>query len=96
GGDETERALRRSVPPAATAAGRALLAAGCRWFKDWSFAEGGREGCTKLHGTLPLDEAHRDRAERALRGELRAFVARPDVPEADARAARTALSALSG
>lgn len=96
GDDETGRALRRSVPPAATPAGRALLAAGCRWFKDWYFAEGGREGCTKLQGTLPLDDAHRVRAAHALQEELRAFAARPDVSEADAHAAHAAAAALSG
>ena len=51
GVDETEGALRRRVPPAATPLGRALIAAGCRWLKDWYFAEGGREGEAKLQGT---------------------------------------------
>lgn len=54
--DDTERALRHWVPPAATPLGLALLQAGCRWFKDWYFPEGGREGGTKLQGALPLDE----------------------------------------
>lgn len=54
GADETERALRRGVPPAATPLGLALLRAGCRWTKDWYFAEGGREGHTKLRGELPF------------------------------------------
>jgi uncharacterized protein DUF1122 len=41
-GDATEQALRRKVPPAATPLGLVLRAAGCRWFKDWCFPEGGR------------------------------------------------------
>lgn len=94
-GDETERALRRKVPPAATPIGFALLAAGCRWFKDWYYAEGGREGGTKLQGTLPLDETHRARAERALRAELCEFVTRPGIRDIDARAARDALGLLA-
>ena len=74
GQGETERALRRKVPPAATPLGLELLQAGCRWLKDWYFAEGGREGHAKLQGELPLDDAHRRRAEQALRAELEAFV----------------------
>ncbi|HXF57394.1 MAG TPA: DUF1122 family protein [Actinomycetota bacterium] len=92
-GDETERALRRRVPPAATPLGLALLRAGCRWFKDWYYPEGGREGGTKLQGTLPLDESHRRRAERALAEELTAFLA-AGPPEPDAGRAREALRVL--
>jgi hypothetical protein len=49
----TEQARRRKVPPAATPLGLVLLAAGCRWFKDWYFPEGGREGGTKLQELDP-------------------------------------------
>jgi hypothetical protein len=73
-GDDTERALRRKVPPHATPLGLILLRAGCRWFKDWYYPEGGREGGTKLQGTLPLDEDRRRKAERALSEELQAFL----------------------
>lgn len=73
-GDDTERALRRKVPPQATPLGIVLLRAGCRWFKDWYYPEGGREGGTKLQGTLPLDEDRRRKAERALSEELQAFL----------------------
>lgn len=73
-GDETQRALRRRVPPAATPLGLELLRAGCRWFKDWYYPEGGREGGTKLQGTVPVDDDHGERAEGSLRAELRAFV----------------------
>jgi hypothetical protein len=93
--DATERALRRKVPPAATPLGLALLDAGCRWFKDWYFAEGGREGPVKLQGTIPPDDAHRRRAEDALARELRAFLARPRVREEDRAGARRALTTIA-
>lgn len=93
-GDDTERALRRRVPPAATPLGLLMLRAGCRWFKDWYFPEGGREGGTKLQGTLPLDEQRRNQAEGALAAELRAFLDRADVEEADTAHAQEALSLL--
>lgn len=95
-GDDTERALRRRVPPAATPLGLALLRAGCRWFKDWYFPEGGREGGTKLQGTLPLDEQRRNQAEGELTGELRAFLDRGDGDDADIVRAREALALLGG
>jgi hypothetical protein len=94
GGDDTERALRRRVPPAATPLGLALLRAGCRWLKDWYFAEGGREGHTKLQGELPPDAAHRSRAERRLCAELEAFVADAGTLPIDHRRAREALAVL--
>jgi hypothetical protein len=91
---ETERALRRKVPAAATPLGLALLGAGCRWLKDYYFAEGGREGHAKLQGELPLDDAGRRRAERALNDELERFLAGGAGTEADRRRARRALSLL--
>jgi hypothetical protein len=93
--DETERALRRRVPPAATPLGLALLRAGCRWLKDWYFAEGGREGHTKLQGELPLDDRHRQRAERALTLELDAFLAGAGGTPPDRGRAREALALLA-
>jgi hypothetical protein len=93
--DETERALRRKVPPAATALGLALLRAGCRWLKDWYFAEGGREGQTKLQGELPLDDAHARRAAAALAEELDAFLASGARTPADGRRARAARALLA-
>jgi hypothetical protein len=95
GADDTERALRRKVPAAATPLGLALLGAGCRWLKDWYFAEGGREGHTKLQGELPLDDAHRRRAERALRAELEAFLQAGRCTPGDRRRARRALALLT-
>jgi hypothetical protein len=93
-GDETERALRKKVPPAATPVGLAMLRAGCRWFKDWYYPEGGREGGTKLQGTLPLDDIRRRDSEGRLVEELRGFLARADVRDADRRRAEVALEVL--
>ena len=95
GGDETERALRRRVPPAATPLGLALLRAGCRWFKDWYFPEGGREGGTKLQGTIPLDAGRASRAAEALAAELRAFLSAGEGREEDRRRAEEALRVLA-
>lgn len=93
-GDETERALRRKVPPPATPLGLAMLRAGCRWFKDWYYPEGGREGGTKLQATLPLDEDRRRAAEAHLAEELRAFLDSGTSTDADRARAREALDLL--
>jgi hypothetical protein len=95
-GDETERALRRKVPPAATPVGLAMLKAGCRWFKDWYYPEGGREGGTKLQATVPLDDARRQESGRRLAQELREFLERPEVHAADRDRAHEALEDLAG
>jgi hypothetical protein len=96
GDDATERALRARVPPAATAVGLALLRAGCRWLKDWSFAEGGREGATKLQGELPLDRAGAHRGALRLDRELAAFLRDPSARDGDRDIARAARRALAG
>lgn len=93
-GDETERALRRKVPPAATPLGLAMLRAGCRWFKDWYYSEGGREGGTKLQATLPLDEERRKKSERRLVQELEDFLTRAGFPDPDRDRADQALAVL--
>lgn len=93
-GDDTQRALRGRVPAAATPLGLALLRAGCRWFKDWYYPEGGREGGTKLQGTLPLDEQRRRQAERELAAELHGFLGRGGGNDADLARAREALALL--
>lgn len=95
GGDETEHALRRRVPPAATPLGLALIGAGCRWLKDWYFAEGGREGHTKLQGELPLDDDHSARGERMLCAELETFLDGTDVTPLDRRRGRQALMLIT-
>lgn len=93
-GDENERALRRKVPPAATPLGLAMLRAGCRWFKDWYYPEGGREGGTKLQGTLPLDAERRRGAEERLSGELDEFLQGGHGTDGDRARARQALGIL--
>ena len=81
--------LGAGVPPAATELGWLLWRAGARWFKDWYFAEGWSEGGRKLQGTLPPSEEQCARQEAIAREELRAFIARKDLPDgpewADAR-----------
>ena len=94
GVDETERALRRKVPPAATPLGLVLLRSGCRWMKDWYFAEGGREGHAKLQGEVPLNREHRARAEASLRAELTRFLAAGRGAARDRRSAREALAII--
>jgi hypothetical protein len=94
--DDTERALRHRVPPAATRIGLALLDAGCRWFKDWYFAEGGREGSTKLQGTVPLDASHDQLASLALTVELQGFLQTDLGDASDRKRAVQALGLLSG
>jgi hypothetical protein len=95
-GDETERALRRKVPPAATPVGLAMLRAGCRWFKDWYYPEGGREGGTKLQATVPLDDRRRQASEQGLAQELGEFLDRSGVPAVDRDRAHEALEELAG
>lgn len=92
--DETEFALKRKVPPPATPLGLVLLRAGCRWFKDWYYPEGGREGGTKLQATLPLDESRAAAAARALAAELRQFLARDGIRAEDRARAEEALAVL--
>jgi hypothetical protein len=70
GDDETERALKRGVPPAATPLGKALFDAGCTWFKDWYYPEGWLEGGMKLQGNKPTSLEAREQGLAALRAEL--------------------------
>ena len=97
GQDETERGLHRRVPPAATPLGQALLRAGCTWFKDWYFAEGGREGETKLLGHKPLTAERRSEQLAAVCEELAAWLdSKPQtLGELDSRARERALTVLA-
>lgn len=97
GGDETALGLRRGFPPAATPAGHALLRAGCTWFKDWYFAEGGREGDTKLQGNKPSSAELRAEQLARTRDELAAWLAhRPtNADEVLRRAQERARTALT-
>ncbi len=71
---DTKTGLDRGYPPVITPPGFLLFAAGCGMgFKDWYFAEGGREGPEKLQGYKSINaEVAREKAERMLQ-EVRAF-----------------------
>lgn len=70
----TARALISGVPAAATPIGYFLWSCGCRWYKDWYFAEGWKEGGLKLQGAKPLTaERARENTARIV-AELAEFV----------------------
>ncbi|MEI6665270.1 MAG: DUF1122 family protein [Chloroflexota bacterium] len=72
----TARALELRVPPAATPLGTVLRMAGLGdYFRDWYFAEGGREGARKLQGFRALNEQHARERGLEMLVELRAFMA---------------------
>ena len=70
GDDETERGLKRRFPPAVTPLGKALLDAGCTWFKDWYYPEGWMEGGMKLQGTKPVSTESRAQGLGAVHTEV--------------------------
>ena len=70
----TARALLSGVPPAATPIGYLLWRCGCRWFKDWYFAEGWKEGGIKLQGEKPLNETRKKENTAKIIEELTAFL----------------------
>ena len=65
---DTRLGLDRGYPPAVTPLGFLLFVAGCGMgFKDWYFAEGGREGPEKLQGYKPINlEVAKRKAEMML------------------------------
>jgi len=71
---ETKTGLDRGYPPAVTPIGFLLFTAGCGLqFKDWYFAEGGREGPEKLQGFKPSNpQAAKEKAQEMLQ-ELSRF-----------------------
>lgn len=76
---ETEQALRLGVPPILTPLGMCLFHAGCAFpIRDWSIAEGWREGPRKLQGFRPRDRAHYERRSDELWEEIRAFLRRTE------------------
>lgn len=68
------RALSVDVPPACTALGYLLWAAGARWYKVWYFPEGWREGHEKVQGNLPADEEHAAERTRERLEEIESFL----------------------
>ncbi len=96
---ETSEGLDLGFPPAATPIGFLLLVAGCGFgFKDWYFAEGGREGPEKLQGFKPLTEADARLRTQALVKELESFfkqeVANAPIVESAKQRARDALGLI--
>ncbi len=73
---ETEEGLKHAIPAPATPLGYMLWKCGCRWFKDWYFAEGFMEGGVKLQGEKPLNAGEKRKLEAEARRELRDFIAR--------------------
>jgi hypothetical protein len=71
---DTRLGLDRGYPPAVTPLGFLLFEAGCGMgFKDWYFAEGGREGPEKLQGFKPIDSETAKQKANLMLHELRAF-----------------------
>lgn len=72
---ESKESLDRGYPPVGTPLGFLLFTGGCGiGFKDWYFAEGGREGPEKLQGYKPCNsEIAKQKVDSMLR-ELRDFV----------------------
>jgi hypothetical protein len=76
----TAQALMFGIPPAATPLGYLMYLGGCRWYKDWYFAEGFMEGEEKLQATKPLDDARAAGNTRRIRAELEAYLDRSPDP----------------
>jgi len=72
--DETAKALELGVPAAASPIGFLLWKNGFRWFKNWYFPEGWKEGGTKLQGNKPLDEENRRKREEEMAEQLQEFL----------------------
>jgi hypothetical protein len=81
---ETKRGLDREYPPVVTPLGFLLFAAGCGMsFKDWYFAEGGREGPGKLQGYKPIDSDVVETKAKSMLEEVRTFANRPQKQDDD-------------
>lgn len=98
GDDETERGLKRRFPPAVTPIGKALLDAGCTWFKDWYFPEGWLEGGFKLQGNKPVSPDAGERNLRDVRTGVEVWLAGGEnaADEVAARARDRARAILAG
>jgi hypothetical protein len=77
----TAVALMFRVPPAASPIGYLMYVGGCRWYKDWYFAEGFMEGEEKLQATKPLDDEKMKAKTKLIKDDLRAYMSRE--PDAD-------------
>jgi hypothetical protein len=73
---ETKQGLDRNYPPVVTPLGFLLFLAGCGMgFKDWYFAEGGREGPEKLQGFKSPDQHAAKTSKIKMLQELNLFLA---------------------
>lgn len=73
GHKETEEGLNKLIPPVATRIGFFLYKSGCVWFKNWYFAEGGKEGRKKLQGEKPLNGEAKRKSLAKIYQELENF-----------------------
>jgi hypothetical protein len=71
---DTEKGLKLGFPPAATPLGFHLWKSGCRWFKDWYFSEGWKEGAMKLQASYPLNEVAAGKGTSRIAGEASMFI----------------------
>lgn len=74
--ETTHKALQRGFPPPTTYLGFLLWKAGCTWFKDWYFPEGGKEGGFKLQGNKAPHEEGRNRQILKMKKEMKNFLKR--------------------
>jgi len=71
---ETRQGLDKGYPPAVTPLGFLLFQAGCGMgFKDWYFAEGGREGPEKLQGFKSINSETAKEKAKLMIQELHRF-----------------------
>jgi len=74
---DTKLGLDRGYPPVVTPLGYLLFVAGCGVaFKDWYFAEGGREGPEKLQGYKAMNAQEENQKLLNMSKELEAFLIR--------------------
>ncbi|MGA2462663.1 MAG: DUF1122 family protein [Candidatus Bathyarchaeia archaeon] len=72
---DTKLGLDRGYPPVVTPLGYLLFVAGCGVaFKDWYFAEGGREGPEKLQGHKAMNAEEEKQKLATMSRELQAFL----------------------
>ncbi len=74
----SERALTLGYPPVTSPLGYLMFQVGCRSFRDWYIAEGGREGPRKLQAFKPLNEEIAREKTAELRRQIEELLARPD------------------
>ncbi|HDS45321.1 MAG TPA: DUF1122 domain-containing protein [Methanomicrobia archaeon] len=88
----TARALISGVPAPATPIGYLLWRCGCRWYKDWYFAEGWKEGGIKLQGEKPLTEERARKNTVKIVTELTAYLNKGGYAEPEIEAVCKALA----